>query len=294
MACNCDSFVRSSAWDSQTFTSLIVFAVLLACGNPLPAQAGIETHWIGGHGRWTDASKWSAGLPNAFKRTVVGGDSTVVVPAGNFLASLLDVGTHRGDRARVEVNGGRLLVRQDSLIVGEETGGEGTFVLNSGTVQSAMDVFIGGATGSSDRMNKSALVINGGSFLGLTLTVGSGLGSESTVRINGSRASSIVALEFVEFVAETDPGGTPGQSTLSFTLDSHGVTPITIPSRWTGLRIEHDAQSHCFLRIALSAPPPNGDVLLVSSRVPTRGAFDGLPEGSEVSAQYAGRTYRWT
>lgn len=258
------------------------------------AQTAMHTDWKSGQGQWRDASKWSAGLPDAFKRVAVEGHSTVVVPRGDYLAGLLEVGTHKGDRARVEVDGGQLVIRQDSLIIGEETGGEGDFVLNSGTVQSAMDVFVGGATASTGRMNRSSLVIKGGSFLGLTLTVGEGLGSRSSVEIVGSKARSIVALEFVAFDATADPSGTPGQTTLTFTLDRGGVTPISIRSRWTGLRIEHDRQSHCSLQIALSAAPPPGDVTLIASRVATQGFFDNLPEGSEISAQYAGQTYRWT
>jgi pectate lyase len=47
------------------------------------------------------------------------------------------------------------------------------------------------------------------------------------------------------------------------------------------------------LQILLSAVPPREDVTLVSSHVRTRGAFDDLPEGSEITVQFAGRTYRW-
>jgi hypothetical protein len=40
--------------------------------------------------------------------------------------------------------------------------------------------------------------------------------------------------------------------------------------------------------------PPREDVTLVTASVPTRGAFDGLPEGSEIPATYGGHSYRWT
>jgi len=277
----------------RRFSLLVIFAGSWICGVRVSAQATRRTDWTGGVGQWTDSARWSGGAPTAFKEVSVRGNSSVVIPRGSYVAGRLNVGTNGGARARVELDGGELLVRQDSLIVGEYTGSEGTFVLNSGTLQSVMDVFVGGATGSTGRMNKSSLVIRGGSFVGLTLTIGEGLGARSEVSIEGSRATAISALEFVSMLASADPSGKPGESTLSFTLDEHGVTPIMIKSRWWGLRIEHDGGSHCNLKIGLSAVPPREDVTLVSSKVATRGTFDGLPEGSEVSAQFGGRAYRW-
>jgi hypothetical protein len=47
------------------------------------------------------------------------------------------------------------------------------------------------------------------------------------------------------------------------------------------------------LQILLSAVPPRDDVTLVSAHVPVRGTFDDLPEGSGISAEFGGRTYRW-
>jgi pectate lyase len=259
----------------------------------LPAQQAKETAWLHGRGQWTSAAKWSNGIPSGSQEASIRGDSSVVIPRGSFITGRLDVGLHRGDHTRVALDGGQLLIRQDSLVVGEYTGGNASFVLNSGSLEDAMDVFVGGATGSAGRMNRSLLAIRGGTFVGLDITIGEGLGSNSTVSIEGSRAAAISALEFVMLTSAADPSGQPGSATLSFTLDEHGVTPILISSRYKGLRIEHDATSYCNLRIALSAVPPRDDVTLVSSRVPTLGAFDGLPEGSEITSNFAGRTYRW-
>jgi hypothetical protein len=242
---------------------------------------------------WSDDAKWSAGAPSAVKGAVVSGNSHVVIPAGSYVAGMLEVGNSSGDRAVVEVNGGELLIRQDSLRIGEYTGSEGTFILNDGAMHCAMDVFVGGVTATAKRMNKGALIIQGGSFVGLSLTVGEGLGSESLVAIKGSRPRAIEALEAVYLLAAADPGGKPGISTLAFTLDEHGATPITIPSRWRGLHIAHDQQSHCRLEIALSAVPPREDVPLVVEHVAAEGTFDDLPEGAEITAQYGGKTYRW-
>jgi hypothetical protein len=266
-------------------------ATLLAADPTHPSK--YETEWDSANGVWMDTSKWSAGAPNAFEEAVVGGSSNVVIPSGAFVAGVLEIGNRPGDHAIVELDGGQLLIRQDSLRIGEYTGGEGTFILNDGAMHSVMDVFVGGVTGTTHRMNKSALIIQGGSFVGLTLTVGEGLGSQSLVAIKGSRAKAIEALEFVSLHAEADPGGKPAESTLSFTLDEHGVTPITILSRWRGLTIEDDESSHCRLQIALSAVPPRENVPLVVAHVPIEGTFDDLPEGAQIEADFAGHTYRW-
>ncbi len=270
---------------------IYIFLVLIS-SNGFSASP-YATRWKNGNGNWTDSKKWSAGLPTIFREATIGGKSEIAIPRGDFATADLRVGTEAGDRTKVEVNGAHLLIRQDSLIIGEYSGGFAQFVLNDGSVESAMDIFVGGATGSAGRMNKSALTIKGGRLIGLTLTVGEGLGSESSVEVDGSRATAVSALEFVELRAFADPSGKPATSTLAFRLDEHGVTPILIQSRWWGLRIHHDAASHCRLRISLSAVPPRENVTLISSRVPTKGTFDGLLEGSKIAAEYNHHVYRW-
>lgn len=283
--------MRFSIHSVPAIFRISIFLVLVGTtGSPALPYA---TRWKNGNGNWSDSIKWSAGVPTIFREATVGGNSDIVISRGDFATADLRVGTEAGDRTKVEVNGAHLLVRQDSLIVGEYSGGIAQFVLNDGSVESAMDIFVGGATGSTGRMNKSALIVRGGRLIGLTLTAGEGLGSESSVEVDGSRATAISALEFVEFRAFADPSGKPATSTLTFTLDERGVTPIVIPSRWWGLRIHHDAASHCRLRINLSAAPPRENVTLVSSRVPTEGTFDGLPEGSTIVAEYNHHVYRW-
>src|SRR5579872_2339236 len=96
------------------------------------AGAQTETGWTHGAGRWSDAVRWSHGLPNSWESAVVGGESRVVVGSGTHLAGDLQIGFNAGDRAHVEVDGGQLVLLQDSLRVGEYSGGEAEFVLNSG------------------------------------------------------------------------------------------------------------------------------------------------------------------
>jgi hypothetical protein len=278
---------------SQTCVNSIRCLLLTLLITQAPADGQAPVSKWSGSGLWTSARHWDHGLPTVFTEATVDGESTVTVPEGQFTVARLDVGTESGDHARVSLDGGHLLVRQDSLIVGERTGGDAQFTLNSGSLESVMDIFVGGATASTQRMNRSRLRVRGGTLISLSLTVGEGLGSESTLSVEGSHATAISALEFVALHAEADPSGRPGETTLSYEIDEHGVTPISISSRFSGLRIEHDAASHCWLRVALSAVPPRDDITLVSSRVATRGSFTELPEGAEVDANFEGKTYRW-
>jgi hypothetical protein len=263
---------------------------LLSVG--LTLAQGVTT-WRSGDGTWNDSVRWTAGLPNPYDSADVRGNSQVTVPPGLWVAGGLTIGNHAGI-ARVAVNGGSVILVQDSLVVGEDTGGLGEFVLNSGALQSVMDVFVGAATASTGRANDAILRIRGGSFLGRTLSVGFGFGSHATVAIEGSQASAVHVLDYVYLQAAADPGGRPGLSTLSFVIDEHGVTPITIQSRVEGLRIIPAPGNQCRLQISLRAIPPREDITLVSSRVPTVGVFADLPESSEITAVYSGKTYRWT
>ena len=276
-------------------TTLRVGLLLVSLGSASAHSAtpGYLTHWKAGDGNWNDAARWSNGTPTILHEAEIGGRSHVVLSRGELTAAMLRVGTEPGDQTTVEVNGANLLIRQDSLIVGEHTGGTAAFILNSGKVEDAMDIFVGGATGSAGRMNRSSLAIRGGRLIGLDFTVGEGLGSDSTLEVDGSRATAIRALEFVELFANADPGGKPATTTLAFNLDAHGVTPITIASRWHGLEIQHDSTSHCRLRVSLSDVPPRDDITLVSSDVRTRGTFDDLPEGSEITAEFQHHLYHW-
>lgn len=265
---------------------------LAICHGMAHAQSRVTT-WTG-TGNWTSVRHWSKGLPTVFTEAAIRKESNITIPRGTFTIARLAVGTEHGDHVRASLNGGHLLVRQDSLVVGESTGSDAEFNLNAGLLESVMDIFIGGATASTHRMNRSLLNIRGGRMIGLSLTIGEGLGSQSTVAIFGSKPASINALEFVTLHAESDSSGKPGKTTLAFTLDQHGVTPISISSRFSGLRIEHDAVSKCLLQINLNAVPPRDDITLIESNAPNRGEFSNLPEGAHIAANFAGQTYTWT
>jgi hypothetical protein len=270
----------------------LIFAAVFLLAAPR-AAAQDSTKWRPGAGLWSDPSRWTSGLPAPTASVEIGGTSRVSVPPGTWVAGDLRVGTRSGDRASVAIDGGDVVLIQDSLFVGEDTGGSGELVLNSGALHSVMDVFVGAATASTRRANDAVLRIRGGSFLGRTLSVGFGYGSHALVAIEGSAASAVHVLDYVDLEAAPDPAGRPGSATLSFAIDSRGVTPITIQSRVRGLHIAAASPSVCRLEILLRAVPPREDITLVSTRARTSGVFDGLPEGSRITADYDGTTYRW-
>jgi hypothetical protein len=271
----------------------VLFCLLNIPGAMTSLSAADNTKWLAGSGRWTDAARWSDGLPDDSLRAEVHGNGTVVVPDGTYVIGNLEIGLNYYDHARVEVDGGRMVLMQDSLRVGELGGGEGEFILKAGALHTFMDTYVGAANSVPGRETRASLVIQGGSYLSRTFYVGSGWGADSFLAVEGSRVAAVHILNCVYLEALAGADGKPGITVLSFTLDEHGVTPITIQSRHDGLRIMKDTNSLCRLQILLSAVPPREDITLVSGHVPITGTFDHLPEGSEITAEYEHKTYRW-
>lgn len=256
-----------------------------ATGLVQPAEHRPITTWSGGAGVWSEAARWSAGVPSVARTAWVGGRSEVVVPAGTrAVAAGLEVGHHGVDRARLTIDGGTLVVRQQFVRIGEEGGAEAEVLLEAGALHAASFVYLGGASRTATTGAAARLIVRGGSLVARLLWVGFGPGSQSLFEIDGSAATAVHFLDYLRLFGPPERPNVPPRSTLSFVLDRHGVTPITIQSRNQGGG----------LRIALKDSPPHDDVTLVASAVPTVGAFHGLPEGSRIAADHNGRRYTWT
>ncbi|MBI5386035.1 MAG: hypothetical protein HZA90_15275 [Verrucomicrobia bacterium] len=271
----------------------VVFAVSTSVAALKVSAEGGYTKWMSGSGDWTDAPRWSEGLPDPYKHVEIHGTGTVRVPPGAYPIANLQIGKHCGDHTRVEVDGGKVVLVQDPLDVGDVTGSEGELILKDGALHNCVDTYVGGGAAAPGRATRGTFVIQGGSYLGRTLVLGTGWGAQSLLGIEGSRPSAIHVLQYFYLTSHADSDGTPGVATLSFTLDEHGVTPITIQSTHDGLRIIKDAKSHCRLQLALKTIPPREDITLVATHVPVKGTFDDLPEGAEVTAEYEKKLYRW-
>ena len=250
------------------------------------------TTWRDGAGEWADTTRWSAGLPDGLARGELAGRSRVRLAKGQAVTGGLQVGAGRGDDVRLELAGGQLVVRRNFIRIGEEDGGVAQIVQEAGALHCPSATYIGGANGTPGRACRGTLRIRGGSFVSRVVTLGWGCGSEALLAIEGSRADAVHVLDYITLGAY-EPCQ-PSDCTLAFTLDARGVTPITIQSSSGGLTLERKkVANHCRLRIELSAIPPRDDVTLIAAKALTRGEFDGLPEGSEIVADWKGRTFRW-
>jgi len=275
---------------------LLVTVALISFLTVHAAEAGRDTRWMSGRGEWTDAAWWSGGVPDALSRAAIRGQSEVRLPALPQPAGVggLTLGAQSGDKVRLHIAGGRLVCRRDFIHAGEADGSEAEIVLDDGALHDVSALYLGGSGEKRVGACRAKLTIRGGSFVSRFLTVGYGQRAEATLAIEGSRPEAVHLLDFLALGVPI-AGREPSTGTLAFTLDEHGVTPITIQSRRSGLQLSRRvAGNRCPLRVSLSAVPPRDDVTLVAANVRTIGAFDDLPEGSEVRAEHAGRAYRWT
>ncbi len=79
----------------------VLFCFASALATFLPVQAAEPPHdfsvWSAGSGNWTDEARWSNGLPDAYQRAEVHGDSDVLVPTGTYLIGDLEIGLKARD-----------------------------------------------------------------------------------------------------------------------------------------------------------------------------------------------------
>lgn len=207
---------------------------------------------------------------------------------------MMRIGTAPDEEVKLFIEGGELVSRREFIQIGEAPGSKAEIILESGAVHGVSSVYLGGAGNRNSGGSRAALRVRGGSFVCRLLTLGWGQQTEALLSIEGSKPSAVHLLDYLT-LGNTMAGTLPSTSTLGFTLDSHGVTPVTIQSRRTGLSLVRTVpENRCQLVVKLSDVPPRDDVTLVSQHVATRGLFDHMPEGSEIQADHAGRTYIWT
>ncbi len=153
-----------------------VVSICLACLCATSAAGEDYTKWMSGSGDWTDATHWSAGLPDPYKHVEIHGVSVVHVPPGAYPIANLQIGKDCGDHSRVEINGGKVVLLQEPMDLGSETGSEGELILKDGALHNCVDTYVGGGMGVPGRATRGSLIIRGGSYLGRTLILGTGWG----------------------------------------------------------------------------------------------------------------------
>jgi pectate lyase len=270
---------------------------LLLVSQWITAVAGgaDDTRWLNGEGLYFDQTKWSHGLPSALSTAWLRGKSVVHVPRMEHaaVAGMWRIATAENEDATLLIEGGQVVSRREFVLIGEAAGSKGTVVIEDGAFHVVSSVYLGGAGNRNTSRCRGTLRIRGGSLVCRLLTLGWGQQDESVLAIEGSGATAVHMLDYLTL--GNPMAGTPGsQSTLAFALDAQGVTPVTIQSNRTGLSINRSAvENRCQLQISLLDVPPRDDVTLVAQQVATRGTFDDLPEGAEVTATHAGITYTW-
>ena len=274
----------------SAFLLALVAAQLL---SPCVQAQSSSTTWLTGSGHWTDASHWKGGVPSGTMRALLRGHSDIMLDAGRQIVGGLSVGAFPKEDVKLHIQGGELIVRRNMLVIGEEDRGSGEVELMAGALHCVGDTSIAAANAEPGRQCKGTLRISGGSFATRILTMGWGPRSEATLAIEGSRAEAVHVLDYVTLgVYQNQP---PSTSTIAFTLDEHGVTPISIQNPRNGLNIVRKPPHNvCRLSINLSAVPPREDVTLIAAHAKPKGEFDDLTEGTEISASFRGREYRWT
>src|SRR5690242_18147894 len=150
------------------------------------AQAESITKWMSSSGNWADASLWSNGSPDPYKHVEIHGIGTVRVLSGAYPVANLQIGKNSGDHTRVEVDGGKLVLLQDPLDLGDVTGSEAELILKDGALHNCVDTYVGGGMGVPGRATRGSFIIQGGSYLGRTLIMGTGWGAQSFLGVEGS------------------------------------------------------------------------------------------------------------
>ena len=267
-------------------------------------RAGTTADWQGGAGGWEDPSLWGGTLPSRTTEARINGTeekpSQVVLAHTNVLVSHLSVADGANSLASMVLDGPSLTV-SGAMDVGKYNGSNGRFVLKSGRVFVA-DIFLSGGGGPGQR-GSGTLEIQSGSLITKQLGLGMSAGCHSILRIVGSKASGIVAEDGLSIgvynylLLEKEPR--PSTTELIFDLDAEGVTPIFTWGKTEGQvnfpvpDEQRNGVGTCRLRIDLLAPPPVGDILLIGSAKPCKGAFTAVPEGASVRATFEGKAYEW-
>jgi hypothetical protein len=270
---------------------LVVFAWVPGWNTTAVAQA-TSAKWQAGDGNWEDATKWGGTLPAVKSFAIVDGQSRVGFKSAHAALTRLELGTNPQADVVLTMDGGSL-VALEFIRLGERAGSHGKFVLHGGRVCTPEIAIAGLNEGTrADSGCRAEMEIHGGSVLTRYLMLGWRTGSTAQLRIVGSRADRIIALNTIDCSIPTGPVGSTCE--LKFDIDAAGVTPLVLWSKQGSVRLARkDRANKCLLRVRLLDAPPAGDIPLLRSFQPCQGTFHELPEGSRIRAEHGGKTYEW-
>jgi pectate lyase len=303
MACSSRNPILPTSFPGNFLLTVWLACILLAGASVLRADTTVE--WEGGEGDWEDAAKWGGTLPWRTAEARINGTraqpSGVTVTRSDVLVSHLSVGDGGNSQASLVLDG-RTLAVTAGFDVGKYDGSEGKLLVKAGKLF-VNTIFVSGGGGPGMK-GRGTVEIQNGNMVTKDIELGLSSGSYCTLRIVGSKASGVLVEDGLHIGVynylslESNPP--PSTSELNFELDAEGVTPVFTWGKTEG-RVyfpvpdgKGNGVGTCRLRIDLLATPPSGDILLVGSANPCRGAFTGLAEGAAVRAEFAGKVYEWT
>ena len=156
---------------SQISRIVVCAAQLIATG--VAAASAITSTWLGGTGNWNDATRWTAGIPDAGYQVLVDG--------GNPFSSVVTVDASTPLLNNVAVDAYDTLVLQQTLSSGEVTSFGGITVHDGATLNV-------GATGLVQDRGTAALTIQAGGNL---LDAGSYSQGNGSTQVNGNLSTSL-------------------------------------------------------------------------------------------------------
>ena len=303
MAYSSHNPIHPASLPGNFWLTVPLVCILLAGAPALRADTTVE--WKGGEGYWDDAAKWDGTLPWRTAETRINGTraqpSGVAVSRSDVLVSHLSVGDGGNSRASLVLDG-RTLAVTAGIDVGKYDGSEGKLVVKSGKLF-VNTIFVSGGGGPGMK-GRGTVEIQDGTIVTKLIELGLSSGSHCTLRMVGSKASGVLVEDGLQIGVynylslESNPP--PSTSELDFELDAEGVTPVFTWGKTEG-RVyfpvpdgKGNGVGTCRLRVGLLAAPPSGDILLVGSANPCKGAFTGLAEGAQVLAEFADKIYEWT
>jgi hypothetical protein len=258
--------------------TLALFAVLAFNRQVCAQEQWPQLTWRDGAGSWGEVAHWAGGAPDALSRTNIGGVSEVIVPPGRWVVGSLRVAIDHADKVQLHIRG-ELIVRRYFLEIGDrghrDAGAGEVSLEDGGSLVCASEISV--SNGPHPEVAPGLLRVSGGRLMARSIIVTGG-----TLAVEGSKAACLRV--FGNFLVDASWGKKETPAALSFRLDEQGVTPVTCSrASIKGGR----------LAITLSAVPPRDDVVLVAAQDHFSGAFADLPEGSEMTADFQGRNYRW-
>ena len=291
-------------WGARFYRNPCV-AGLVAMAAATTMWAGTTVEWQGGDGDWDETAKWGGTLPWRTVAAQINGTraqpSDVAITRSDVLVNHLGIGAGGNCLASLVLDG-RTLTVTAGIDVGKYDGSEGKLAVKAGKLF-VNTIFVSGGGGPGMK-GRGTVEIQGGSMVSKLIELGLSSGSYCALRMVGSKASGVMVEDGLQIGVynylslESNPP--PSTTELDFELDADGVTPVFTWGKTEG-RVyfpipdgKGNGVGTCRLRIGLLDTPPSGDILLVGSANPCKGAFTGLAEGAQVRAQFAGKVYEWT